>query len=166
MMVQVHQLQAIQRLQERLERDQLECWLFGGWAVDFHARRVTRRHDDIDIAVWWTDWPAVHTRLVEDGWVHAPEPEEDGYTSYRRDSLHLDVAFLERDDDGVIYTPLRDGRGSWPRDSFPGDILELENARARVVSRSSLLTDKSIRRDDPSTREKDRADLAVLTRLR
>jgi hypothetical protein len=26
-------------------------WLFGGWAVDFHAGRVTRDHADIDLAV-------------------------------------------------------------------------------------------------------------------
>ena len=36
-------------------------WLFGGWAVDFHAGRITRLHDDVDIAVWLEDVP----RIVE-----------------------------------------------------------------------------------------------------
>jgi hypothetical protein len=30
-------------------------WLFGGWAVDHHAGRVMRPHDDIDFVIWLHD---------------------------------------------------------------------------------------------------------------
>lgn len=36
------QLLAIGELHESLEQEGLEHWLFGGWAVDFHAGRVIR----------------------------------------------------------------------------------------------------------------------------
>jgi hypothetical protein len=33
-----------------LAEHDIAYWLFGGWAVDFHAGQVTREHGDIDIA--------------------------------------------------------------------------------------------------------------------
>ena len=62
-------------------------WLFGGWAVDFHAGRITRPHDDIDIAVWLEDVPRIAELLTNAGWIHAPEsmktaaPDSSGPTS-------------------------------------------------------------------------------------
>jgi aminoglycoside-2''-adenylyltransferase len=52
MSTETEQLAALARLHEQLERHGIEYWLFGGWAVDFHAGSVTRPHDDLDIAVW------------------------------------------------------------------------------------------------------------------
>ena len=46
------QLVALGRVHELLQREGIEYWLFGGWAVDFYVGSVTRPHDDIDIAVW------------------------------------------------------------------------------------------------------------------
>jgi aminoglycoside-2''-adenylyltransferase len=51
MSTETEQLAALARLHEQLERHGIEYWLFGGWAVDFHAGSVTRPHDDLDIAV-------------------------------------------------------------------------------------------------------------------
>jgi hypothetical protein len=133
--------------------------------VDFWAGRVTRSHGDIDLAVWATDVESVHGVLTDDGWIHTPPPEADGYTEYRRDGVQLDLAFLARDPDGSVYTPLRDGRADWPSDSLPGDVVELDGSSARVVGLSALIADKSEARDDPSASEKDRVDVAVLTRL-
>jgi Aminoglycoside-2''-adenylyltransferase len=159
------QLAAIRRLHVLFERSQTEYWLFGGWAVDFHAGRVTRAHADIDIAVWRADLATVHSLLLDEGWTNAPAPDEDGYTAYQRGELHLDLAFLARDEDGTIYTPLREGRGSWPPDSFPGAVVKHGDVCAHVVSLESLIVDKSEARDDPSVSTKDRADVAVLTHL-
>jgi len=49
------QLAGLAGLHELLERHAIEYWLFGGWAVDFHAGSVTRAHDDLDLAVWPRD---------------------------------------------------------------------------------------------------------------
>jgi hypothetical protein len=50
-MSETEQLAALARIHELLDGQGIDYWLFGGWAVDFHAGLVTRAHDDLDIAV-------------------------------------------------------------------------------------------------------------------
>ena len=94
--------------------------------------------------------------------MHIPRAGEDGYTSYERGGVRLEVAFLARDDQGRIYTPLRDGRGEWPNETFGDDVAELMGVRARVIGLRALVADKSIVREDAATAAKDRADLLSL----
>ncbi len=82
------QLGALVELDALLSEHRIRYWLFGGWAVDFHLGRVTRAHSDLDIAVEWRHAEPVASLLAEYGWVHAPEPDEDGYTHYARGSVH------------------------------------------------------------------------------
>jgi hypothetical protein len=159
------QLDAIARIHELLERHAIEYWLFGGWAVDFHARTVTREHADIDLAVWVDDHERIADLLVADGWTHAPEDGEDGYTGYARGTVRLELAFLARDEDGQVHTPLREGRGAWPAHAFENDLAELQGVRARVISLSALRADKSEMRGDAGVAVKDRADVATLSRV-
>jgi hypothetical protein len=70
--------------------------LFGGWAVDFHVGRTTRHHDDIDIAVRVADSSRVHTMLSQRGWDVVDEA--DGYRTYQRGGLRVDVASVDDDD--------------------------------------------------------------------
>jgi Aminoglycoside-2''-adenylyltransferase len=156
------EIAAIGVLDRHFERAGIEYWLFGGWAVDFHVGRVTRPHSDIDLAVWGEDAEEVGRLLGADSWEHHPEPGEDGYTAYRKGSLRLDLAFLARDSDGVVYTPLQVGRGDWSPGAFGRDVIQLEGVRACVVSRTSLIADKAEDRDDPVAAAKDRADLTAL----
>jgi Aminoglycoside-2''-adenylyltransferase len=159
-----HHLAALAELEELLRRHGVDGWLFGGWAVDFHAGRVTREHDDIDVAVWADDFSRLAALLAGRGWVHRPEVGEDGYTSYERGGVRLEVAFLARDERGRVYTPLRDGRSEWPDGAFGDDVAELRGVRARVIGRGPLMADKSAVRADPRTAAKDRADVATLSR--
>ena len=156
------QLAVLGRLHELLERHRIDYWVFGGWAVDLHAGRVTRPHADIDIAVWMDDLDRIDGLLGHAGWRHAPQANEDGYTHYVHEAARLDLAFLARGDDGVVYTPIQNGRGDWPLGAFGDDVAVLLGVRAHVVSLSSLLSDKLEVRSDPSTRAKDQADVAVL----
>jgi hypothetical protein len=156
------QLAAIGSLNELLTRADMEYWLFGGWAVDFHAGRITRPHDDVDIAVWARDVGRVAALLERSGWRHTPDAEEDGYTAFERDDVRLEVAFLERGDD-EIFTPLRGGaRGEWPDGAFRECVAELGGARARLVSLHALKADKAVARSDPTVAAKDAADVATL----
>ena len=141
-----------------------ELWLFGGWAVDFHAGRVTREHSDVDFAVWHSDVPRIAVQLEAQGWSHAPEPDEDGGTGYERDGVRVEMTFLERDDDGV-YTPVAGRRARWSAEALGDDVRMLEGARARVVSLASLTRSKSQPRDDPEEAARDRADYETLRRL-
>ena len=156
------QLTTVAELHELLQSHGVGYWLFGGWAVDFHAGRVTREHGDIDIAVWSDDLGRLAELLVSRAWVHSPEAGEDGYTCYERGAIRLEVAFLARDECGRVYTPLRDGRGEWPDGAFGADVVELRGVRARVIGRGPLIADKSAARADPLTAGKDRADVASL----
>jgi Aminoglycoside-2''-adenylyltransferase len=159
------QLDALARLHELLERHGIPYWLFGGWAVDFHAGAVTRPHADLDVAIWLEDHARVGELLAAGGWRHAPEPGEDGSTGYERGAVRLELAFLARDDDGEVYTPLRDGRAGWAGGAFEDDVAELRGVRARVISVRSLRAEKSEARDDEVAAAKDRADLATLAGL-
>jgi hypothetical protein len=159
------QLAALARVHELLERYGIEYWLFGGWAVDFHAGAVMRAHDDLDIAVWLNDHNRIAALLAADGWKHAPEEGEDGYTGYERGSVRLELAFLARGENGQVYTPLREGRGAWPDGSFESDAAELHGVRARVIGLRALKADKSETLDDPLVAAKDRADSATLSRF-
>jgi Aminoglycoside-2''-adenylyltransferase len=160
------QLRTIGWLHASLSGQGIDYWLFGGWAVDCHAARVTRDHADVDVCVWAADLDRVRALLEGEGWRHAPEPEEDGYTGYERDGVRLELAFLERDDAGTVYTPLQGGRGDWPAGSFGDDEAEVAGVVARVVGLTALVEDKSGPRLDQVTADKDRADVAVLTSLR
>jgi hypothetical protein len=164
-MSEAEQLTALARLDALLERNRIEYWLFGGWAVDFHAGSVTRPHDDLDLAVWLKDRDRVAALLAEEGWNHAPEEGEDGYTGYERCAVRLELAFLARDESGQIYTPLREGRAAWPTGAFENDLAELRGARARIISLQALKADKSEAHDDPRVAAKDRADSAILSHL-
>jgi hypothetical protein len=159
------QLQTIGWLQTLFAVQGIEYWLFGGWAVDFHVGRVTRDHTDVDVAVWQADLARIRVLLEAQGWVHAPEPGEDGYTGYERRDIRLELAFLACDEAGTVYTPLVAGRGDWPVGSFGDTQAEVDGVRAHVVDLASLIEDKAGPRHDPAVLAKDRADLALLTSL-
>jgi hypothetical protein len=142
------QLSALSHLDELFGQHGIEYWLFGGWAVDFHAGRVTRPHDDLDLAVWSHDGERVRELLTAGGWRHTPE---EGYSVYELEDVRLEVALLDH--------------GEWPANSFEHDVAEVAGVRARVVSLSSLKVDKAVVRNDESIAVKDRADSATLGRL-
>ena len=153
------------RLNELFEGEGIEYWLFGGWAVDLHAGRVTRAHDDLDLAVWLDDHDRIAALLRADGWEHAPEPHEDGYTGYERGGVRLELAFLACSRGGEVHTPLESGQAAWPKGAFRDDVRELGGVRARVIALDSLAADKSEAHDDPVVAAKDRADVATLSRV-
>lgn len=159
------QLQTMSWMHTLFAGQDIDYWLFGGWAVDFHAGRVTRDHEDVDVAVWYADLDRIRMLLEAQGWVHSPERGEDGYTGFERRSIRLELAFLARDESGAVYTPLVEGRGDWPSGSFGDTQAELYGVRARIVGLAPLIEDKSGPRDDPTVLSKDRADVALLNHL-
>jgi Aminoglycoside-2''-adenylyltransferase len=157
------QLSALGEVAGRLWRDGIEYWLFGGWAVDFHAATVTRPHDDVDLAVWAQDHDRIAKLLRGSGWSHAPEPDEDGGTGYERDGVRVELTFLVRDAGGRVCIRLNAGDFPFAGGAFAGDELELDGVRCSVVERKALIAMKSGRRDDPGDQAKDAIDLATLS---
>jgi hypothetical protein len=161
------QLEALDELHRRFEGAGLEYWLFGGWAVDFHAGSITRAHDDLDVAIWLRDLTLVAQLLEHDGWTHEPEGAEDGSTAFARRGVRVELAFLEADDaGGDPYTPLANGgRAAWASGAFGRDVLTLVGVRARVIGLAALREEKTGPRDDPAAAAKDGRDLATLEGL-
>jgi putative methionine-R-sulfoxide reductase with GAF domain len=158
------QLAAIGEVHELLLREGIDHWLFGGWAVDFHVRRVTRSHDDVDLAVWAAEAERIGALLERTGWTHAPEPDEDGGTGYARGPVRLELTYLVRSADGSVRIPLREGEVPWVDGSLDDELVELDGKRCHVLGYEALLRTKLRRRDDPRDGAKDAADVAELRR--
>ena len=159
------QLAALADVVALLESEGIDYWMFGGWAVDFHAGRITRPHDDLDLAVWKDDVPTIVERLVESDWVHAPEPDEDGGTGYVRAGVRLELTYLVRRADGSVVIPLRDFEARCPEGAFEDDERSFGGVSARVMGLAALKEAKSSVRDDPWDATKDLADSDVLAAL-
>jgi len=159
------QLEALDRVARALDEIGADHWLYGGWAVDFHAGAVTRDHSDLDLAVWLDDLPRIAARLGDEGWIHQPSPDDDGGTAFVRHGVRLELAYLVRDDDGTIYTPHRERRGRWSEEALGADVRELNGVRVRVVGLMPLSRSKASARDDPLEAAKDNADAQTLARL-
>jgi hypothetical protein len=158
------QLAALARVSVLLEAERIDYWLFGGWAVDFYVGSVTRRHDDLDLAVWLEDLPRISELLRDDGWRHAPHDDEDGGTGYERGAVRLELTYLVRDG-ADTYTPLRHGRALWSEEALANDVGQLRGTNSRLVALAFLARGKSSPRDDPEDAAKDRADFEQLSRL-
>jgi hypothetical protein len=141
----VAQLTALAALHEELSEHAIPYWLFGGWAVDFHVGRMTRSHDDIDIAVRGDDASRVDRLLSETGWIVVGDAE--GYRTYRSGEVQLDVAWVE------------DGDNDWPEGAFGRETGEIGGKRISVVGRAAMVVDKSAALGDPV---KDSHDVAAL----
>ena len=159
------QLSALAQTYELFARSGVDYWLFGGWAVDFHAGSITRPHDDIDVAVWLDDHDRIARLLGVEGWKHAPEADEDGGTGYERDAVRLELTFLVTGEGGEVYIPLRAGRLLWSDEPISAELAELSGVRARVLGLAALKRSKARFRDDPAEAAKDRADFATLSQL-
>jgi hypothetical protein len=159
------QLSALAELGDLLENAGIAYWLFGGWAVDFYAGAVTRTHDDLDVAVWEVDGPAIARLLTASGWRHAtPLPDEDGGTGYERGVVRLELTFLVRTG-GHTFIPLRSGPVEWLDDELAVVVRDLHGVRTSLVSLAPLTRGKSSPRSDPDDAAKDRADFEQLSRL-
>ena len=99
--------------------------------------------------MWARDLDRIAELLGDDGWGHAPDAGEDGYTGYERGTVRLELAFLERLADGRVCTPLRNGVASWPMDAFGAEVATLSGVRARVIGLAALREEKAAVHDDP-----------------
>lgn len=159
------QLLAIADVNSVLDGARIDHWLFGGWAVDFYVGSVTRPHDDIDIAVWQSDFDQIAALLTKAGWTHVPSDEDNGGTGFERREVRLELTFLVRRDDGLICILLDEGPVPWDQGGFGHEVRQLKGARARVMGLEQLTVGKSNAREEEVDALKDRADHEVLSRL-
>ncbi len=159
------QLTAIGDVGVALDGAGVDHWLFGGWGVDFWVGRVTRPHDDIDLAVRVDDRPVVHRLLLGHDWKHTPFEDEVVGTRYRRGGVLLELTFVLIDG-GKVLIPFEPEPAVWSDQPF-GDVRRtLDGVTARVPALDVMLRDKSRpRADDEDDAAKDRADYEALSRI-
>jgi hypothetical protein len=162
------QLDLIRQIAATLRAAGIDWWLFGGWAMDFHAARVTRNHADIELFSWKRDAAAVRRTLEGAGFVHPPGLYPGECQPFVKDGQEIGAWFIERDADGTIFTPGRWSGWPWAPGAFDGPPLALEGVTARAMSIAGLLDIKTRFADHPHgapLREKDTADIALLRSL-
>lgn len=142
----------------------IECWLRGGWALDFLLGRVTRPHGDIDLFVWAADAPALLAVLVRHGYeeVGGPPPEQQRNLVKADEEFH--VTLLERNELGVVTAGGRWADSPWPARMLEGPVGRIGDVRCRVISAEAQLWAKGgcRGRSDTFQREHDPADTALL----
>jgi hypothetical protein len=149
--------------------ERVRWWLFGGWALDFHAGRHTRPHGDIELFVAHEDAGELDESLRALGFSNPAPLHPDEGQPYLKAGHEAGVWFVDLDaPDG------RAMKGRWaswqlPPGSFEEYWLELGGVRARAVSLECLRELKrgfaSQPTGDSALREKDVADLELIELL-
>lgn len=134
-------LDSLAELFAMLEQAGLQFWLAGGWAVDFHAGRITRPHSDVDLVVDHADREELHALLLHAGFKVVEDSEPDAEMIYQRDNFKVDLSFIVELDDGTVVSPGWE-HWPWPPGSFSSGVRQLSGVSCHVVSASTLLTSK------------------------
>ena len=159
------QLAAIKSLSRTLDDEAIDYWLFGGWAVDFWVGRVTRVHDDIDVAAWRDDYEAIGTVLQAVGWRHTPVPDEVVGTRYQWGTAQVEFTFMTTDTDGRVVIPLPDHPIVWSAEPLGHQRRELRDVNSRTIPLALLRAGKASAREGSAETAKDRSDAQALSAL-
>jgi hypothetical protein len=159
------QLAAIASLSRALEQDAIDYWLFGGWAVDLWVGRLTREHDDIDVAAWRSDYGAIGSALEAAGWRHTPVPDEVVGTRYRWGAAQVEFTFMTTDGDGRAVIPLPDHPIVWSAEPLGNERRQLRGVSSRIIPLALLKAGKASAREGSAAAAKDRSDAAALKDL-
>jgi aminoglycoside-2''-adenylyltransferase len=155
-------LVAIESLGRLLDAAKIGYWLFGGWAVDFWVGRVTRTHEDIDVAAWRRDYDAIRKVLIAHGWTHTPTDQDVVGTRYLLNGALVEFTFLEAGHAGEIVIPIPGNRVVFSMESFGDARRTLRDVTARVIPLSLVREGKARPRPDATEGAKDRADHEAL----
>jgi hypothetical protein len=161
------QLTLIARVHRLLAAAGIPHWLAGGWGIDFLLGRITRRHGDIDLAIWYCDWSRVEALLVAQGFSPAAHafPEETGRLT--RGEHALEFYLLRRDAAGQVVVGGRWADWPFPVGSFGDRTGWLGGVTCPVVSPEAQLDSKERwpeHRWGSPLRAKDVADIERLRR--
>jgi hypothetical protein len=159
------QLEAIRSLAVALEAAGIAYWLFGGWAVDFWVGRVTRPHDDVDVAVRRVDQGRVDEALRAAGWTHTPRADDRLGTRYGLRGAELELTFVEEDHLGRVVVPLPDAPVVWYEGPLRGTRRELLGVTCQTIPLPVLRAGKRGARASAVEAAKDAADLEALSRV-
>lgn len=118
----------------------VECWLRGGWAMDFFLGEVTRPHRDIDLFVWASDAARLVPLLEEHGFAESGGPPPDLQRNFRTAAEEVHMTLLERNAAGAVVS----AGGRWADSPWPEGMLAAPPGRigdlsCRIVSPEAQL---------------------------
>jgi GNAT superfamily N-acetyltransferase len=142
----------------------IDCWLRGGWALDFLLGRMTRPHGDIDLFLWAADAARLLRVLRQHGFAQVGGPPTGQQRNLVKTGEEFHMTLLERNEVGVVTAGGRWARSPWPAGMLDGPIGRIGNVRCRVISAEAQLWAKE---EVPKAlghaqREYDLADIALL----
>jgi hypothetical protein len=161
------QLAALGETTRLLADGGVEHWVFGGWAVDLHAGRISREHSDLDVVVRGADHRHALALLRDAGWEErAYEFPAEG-SRHERACVRLELTLVERAGDGSWRTPGRWIDYPWPPDPFGTTTRTLAGVTCPVVELHALVALKETFIDvgDRFAEARDAQDLALLRDL-
>jgi hypothetical protein len=160
------QLALIEEFASLAEGAGVDCWLRGGWALDFLLGRITRPHEDIDLFVWASDASKLVAVLERYGYeeVGGPPPAQQRNLVKAGEELH--VTLLERNAAGVVTAGGRWADSPWPEGMLDGPVGRIGEVSCRVISAEAQLWAKE---EVPKAlgheqRDRDPGDLELLRR--
>jgi GNAT superfamily N-acetyltransferase len=158
------QLKLIEEFAALAAGARVECWLRGGWALDFLLGRITRPHQDIDLFIWAADAPRLLGVLRQHGYeeIGGPPPQQQRNLAKAGEEFH--VTLLERSELGVVTAGGRWADAPWPDGMLEGPVARIGNVRCRVIRPEAQLWAKE---EVPKAlghpqREHDQVDVALL----
>ncbi len=144
----------------------IECWLRGGWGMDFFLASVTRAHEDIDLFVWARDASKLVRGLQGAGFAELDGPPPEAQRDLTRDGEEVQVALLDRNERGQVVVAGGPWAGSpWPDGMLDGSVGRIGELICPIVNPSVQVKIKERFREwraDLPVRDKHQADIARL----
>ena len=162
-------LNLIAQIGDAFAKAGVSWWLYGGWAMDFHAGRVTRPHIDIEFFVNIEEAAIAMTALMESGFLAPSGLHPDEGQPFLKDGVELGMWYLQRRPDGSTTVPGRWSDWPFPAHSFDGGPGKISNVVAPVMSLDGLLDMKerfAVHPHGAPLRPKDESDIEFLRELR
>lgn len=111
----------------------VECWLRGGWALDFLLGRIKRPHRDIDLFIWAADAPRLLGVLRQHGYEEVGGPPAEQQRNLVKAGEEFHVTLLEGSELGVVTAGGRWANAPWPDGMLEGPVACIGNVRCRVI---------------------------------
>jgi hypothetical protein len=162
------QLRAIAEVLALAERERIEVWLRGGWAMDFFLGSQTREHVDVDWFCWSAEVVRLSDALTALGFRPTGGAPPEQQRDFVRGDVELGVALLDRDDTGRVVVAGGPYAGEpWPDgmlDAAPGRLAGLTCPIIAAPAQIEIKRMMPVWVPGLPRRDKDRADILLLRR--
>ena len=159
------QLVLLNELTALLDDAHVRFWLRGGWALDFHAGRITRGHGDIDLVARPRQRFRIRKILEENGY-RVERLADFASIHFSKRGQEMSLAFTWKGEKARSLTPGREF-WPWPEDAFSNRRHTLHGIACRAMSLACLLGEKETyeRYSGRPLREKDLVSIKLLRSL-